>query len=231
MTINNIPFKTTEIWRTTYPGAHAGILLMQDVENPPSHPELEKRKQALESDLRAQFAGQEPQTLDNFAHFHTYTTYYKRFNKTYHVKAQLSSLVFKGKSIPSVATLVEAMFMAELKNGLLTAGHDVDQLQLPVTISVAGGEERYTLMRGEEQTLKAGDMMISDQLGIISSIVYGPDHRSRINPETHNALFTVYAPAGVSIHAIQVHLEDIRDYVLVVTPQARTHTLQVVGSD
>ncbi|MFN8461858.1 MAG: hypothetical protein U0X93_08840 [Anaerolineales bacterium] len=74
------------------------------------------------------------------------------------------SIVLKGKSIPSVASLVECMFMAEVKNMLLTAGHDLDKLQLPLTLDVTQGTESYTLMRGA-QTVKAGDMTISDQAG------------------------------------------------------------------
>ena len=58
-----------------------------------------------------------------------YAAYYERFNKTYHVQLQLESVALKGKSIPRVSALVEAMFMAELENLLLTAGHDLDVVQ------------------------------------------------------------------------------------------------------
>ena len=134
-------FEVTEAWRATYPDAHAGFLVMQDVANPPRHPGLEAEKQALEERLRTQFAGQDRHALETYGPIPAYTAYYKRFDKTYHVLAQLASIVYKGKAIPSVAALVEAMFMAEVKNGLLTAGHDLDRLQLPITVGVAGGEE------------------------------------------------------------------------------------------
>jgi DNA/RNA-binding domain of Phe-tRNA-synthetase-like protein len=124
---------------------------------------------------------------------------------------------------------VEAMFMAEVKNMLLTAGHDLDQLQLPVTLNAASGNEQYTLLRGQEQTLKSGDMFMADQVGVISSIIYGPDQRTQINPATRNVLFAVYAPAGIGPEAVQAHLQDIRDYVLVVSPDATVGMLQVFG--
>ncbi len=89
-----------------------------------------------------------------------YDAYYRQFKKTYHVQLQLESILFKGKSIPSVAALVEAMFMAEVDSLLLTAGHDLDTLHLPLTLDAAQGAETYTLFRGEPQTPKAGDMMI-----------------------------------------------------------------------
>ena len=44
--------------------------------------------------------------------------------------------------------------------------------------------------------MKPGDMMICDARGIISSIVYGPDQRTRITPKTTRVLFTVYARPG-----------------------------------
>ncbi|MFN8595962.1 MAG: hypothetical protein U0559_07245 [Anaerolineae bacterium] len=37
--------------------------------------------------------------------------------------------------------------MAEIKNLLLTAGHDLDTLQLPVTLDVASGQESYCVAR------------------------------------------------------------------------------------
>jgi DNA/RNA-binding domain of Phe-tRNA-synthetase-like protein len=223
-------FNVTEDWKATYPDAHAGILVMQSVDNPSTHSELERLKQDLEGRLRAQFAGKDRCALETFSTIPAYTAYYKQFKKTYHVQAQLESIACKNKSIPNVAALVEAMFMAEVKNLLLTAGHDFDRLDPPVTLSVAGGSERYTLLRGPEQVLKANDMFMSDRSGVISSIVYGPDRRTQIRAETRNVLFAVYAPAGILATAVQAHLQDIRDYVRVVSPGAAVHTLQVFGA-
>jgi len=200
---------------------------MRDVINPAHHPALEKRKAELEEQLRSQFSGQDRAALSGHPILRAYNTYYKRFKKSYHVQLQLESTAWKGKSIPSVSALVESMFMAEMKNMLLTAGHDLDTLQLPLTLDVSKGTERYTLMRGAEQVLKADDMFISDQSGVISSIIYGPDQRTQITADTRNVVFTVYAPAGIDEQTIEQHLEDIRDYVMLVAPQARIELLKV----
>ena len=179
-------FLISDNWKTAYPDAHVGVLVMRDVINPPSHAELEQRKVALEQDLRSRYADHDRAALTQLPVLQAYAAYYRRFKKTYHVQLQLESIVFKGRSIPSVAALVEAMFMAEIKNLLLTAGHDLDALQLPLTLDVARGDERYTLLRGQEQELKAGDMFIRDGTGVISSILYGPDQRTAINAQTRN---------------------------------------------
>ena len=200
---------------------------MRNVSNPAHHAELEKLKTELEEQLRSQFAGQDRAAIASHPVLKVYGEYYKRFKKTYHVQLQLESIVLKGKSIPSVASLVECMFMAEVKNMLLTAGHDLDKLGLPLTLDVTQGTESYTLMRGTEQTVKAGDMTISDQAGIISNIIYGPDQRTQISESTRNVVFTVYAPAGIDEQLIRQHLEDMRDYVLVIAPDAEVELLEV----
>ncbi len=155
-------------------------------------------------------------------------THGKHLKKTYHVGLQLESVVLKGKSLPSVAALVEAMFMAELDDLLLTAGHDLDSLRLPLTLDVAQGDETYTLLRGDEQTLKAGDMYISDGEGVISSIIYGPDRRTQITPETRNVVFTVYAPPGVGLEAVQAHLRTLENNVRLIAPGAEVVLSTVV---
>src|SRR5688572_21513196 len=220
-------FEVTSTWRSTYPDAHAGVLVLRAVSNPMHHPELESQKAALEQELRKQFSGMDRASIASHPILRAYAEYYRQFKKTYHIQLQLESIALKGKSIPSVAALVEAMFMAEMQDMLLTAGHDLDALRLPLTLGVATGSERYTLLRGEEQTLKTGDMIISDLEGVISSIIYGPDRRTQITPGTHNVVFTVYAPPGIGEQAVAAHLDHLRDHVMVFAPQAQVELLKV----
>jgi len=224
-------FCLSDHWRKLYPAAHAGVLAVREVVNPPQHDELEQRKAALEEELRARFAGQDRAAILNLPILKAYDDYYKQFKKTYHVQLQLESIAFKGKSIPSVAALVEAMFMAEMKDLLLTAGHDLDSVRLPMTLDAAQGNETYTLLRGTEQVTKAGDMMIRDSEGIISSIIHGPDQRTQITPQTRNAVFTTYAPAGIGEDAVMNHLKQIQQNIEVIAPDARVELLKVFGAN
>jgi len=224
-------FTMSDAWRAAYPDAAIGVLAMCGVTNPEGHAELDARKEELEDELRARFSGHDRAALKSIPVIRAYNDYYKRFGKSYHVQLQLESIVHKGKSIPRVAALVESMFMAELKNQMLTAGHDLDALEMPVGVDVAQGDENYTRINGQEQQMKPGDMMISDARGIISSVVYGPDQRTQITPKTTRVLFTVYAPPRIDAETVRLHLEDIQANVLVVSPDARTELLEVRGTD
>jgi DNA/RNA-binding domain of Phe-tRNA-synthetase-like protein len=220
-------FEVTSAWRSAYPQAHAGVLAMRSVTNPAHVPALQDRKALLEQQLRSQFSGLDRNALARHPVLQAYGAYFRHFKKTYHIQLQLESIVHRGKSIPGVAALVEAMFMAEMQDLLLTAGHDLDALNLPLRLGVSTGSERYTLLRGDEQTTKAGDMIISDQQGVISSIIYGPDQRTQITPQTRNVVFTVYAPPGIAEQTVETHLEHIRDNVRVFAPLAEVDLLQV----
>ena len=219
--------EVTSSWKTTYPGALASVLVMRNVSNPPQHSTLERKKAALEEELRTRYFGKDRAAIASHPVLQAYGEYYRRFKKTYHIQLQLESIILKGRSIPSVASLVESMFMAEMQDLLLTAGHDLDVLSLPLTLDVAAGSEKYTLLRGELQSLKAGDMMIRDRNGIISSIIYGPDQRTQITPGTRNVVFTVYAPPGIEEQTVIGHLQHIKEYVMLFSPQAQVELLHI----
>ena len=222
-------FEVTSAWKSAFPEAHVGVLVMRDVLNSAHHPELEKHKIEIEEGIRSQFSGQDRATMSEHPILQAYNTYYHRFKKTYHVQLQLESIAWKGKSIPSMSALVQAMFMAEMKNMLLTAGYDLDTLHLPLTLDVSKGTESYTLLRGDEQVTKADDMMISDGTGVVSSIVYGPDKRTQITDATRNVVFTVYAPAGINEQSVIQHLQDIQEYIKLFAPQSQVELLKVYG--
>jgi DNA/RNA-binding domain of Phe-tRNA-synthetase-like protein len=215
-------------WRETYPKASIGVLRLCGLMNPENSPALDARKADLEANLRTRFAGMDRTSLKANPTLAAYAAYYKAFKKTYHVQLQIESIAFKGASIPRVAALVEVMFMAELKNMLLTAGHDLDAVRGTPTVDVACGDESYIKLNGGEQTLKAGDMYIHDEVGVLSSILYGPDDRTRINPRTTRALFTVYGPAGIGAEQMRSHLEDVWNYARVIAPDAQVEGMEVL---
>lgn len=217
----------SKTWKETYPGAAVGILAIQNVTNPKHHPELEVRKAKLEERLRAHFAGQTKADLKALPIIQAYAAYYKRFKKTYHLLLQLESVALKGQPIPRVAALVEAMFMAELDDLLLTAGHDLAKVQQPITLDVTEGNECFFNIAGKENILKPGDMFIADAEGVLSSIIYGSDRRTMITPDTTQVFFSTYAPAGVGAAAVREHLQHIQENIALFAPQAETMALEV----
>lgn len=217
----------SENLKKTYPGGYIGVLALSNVKSYEGCIALDKEKKCLEEMLRAKYMNCDRSKLKSTAPIDTYVDYYNKFKKTYHVLLQLESIIFKNKTIPKVNALVEVMFMAELKNQLLTAGHDLDAMSLPMRAELTTGKERFTTISGQEKELTAGDMMITDGQGIISNITYGPDQRTQISKDTERVVYTVYAPPGIRRTLVQEHFKDIIRYSMLVSPESKVELEEI----
>ncbi|NQS88186.1 hypothetical protein HQ584_00085 [Patescibacteria group bacterium] len=217
----------SDSWKKTFPGTFTGVLMMNNVINKKNNESLRKKRTEVETDIKRRFSDKTKDDIKALPIMQAYKDHYKKFNKSYHVRLQLESVILKGKSNPNSNAIVEAMFMAELKNLLLTASHDLDFTELPVTFDASTGQEVFTTIYGKEQQLKPSDMIMKDSNGVICSVIYGPDNKTRVREDTKRVLYTVYTPVGISRKQIQEHLKDIQSNVLLFSPQAKTELIEV----
>jgi DNA/RNA-binding domain of Phe-tRNA-synthetase-like protein len=217
----------TEDLKKLYPSAKFGILIIRDVKNPSANAEFNEAKLTAREQLLSKYTNYNRKDFTKTEPICYYTNYYKKFKKTYPVQLQLESIILKGNSLPNAAALVEAMFIAELKNSLLTAGHDLDKIEFPLILDLAQGNENFIGISNKEQYLTKSDMMLSDKKGIISSILNGPDYRTRITKDTKNVMFFVYAPDGIDADIISNHLSDIKAYVSIFSPHSKIDLLEI----
>jgi DNA/RNA-binding domain of Phe-tRNA-synthetase-like protein len=200
---------------------------MDGVENPPDCPALTAHVGDLERELRERWSGATRADLTRLPEFEAYRSYYRRFGKTYHVQLQFESVALKRKPLRSNGSLVLAMFAAELRNRLLTAGHDRASVEGDISVDVAVGGEPYVGIGGRSLALHEGDMYIQDEAGILSSVIDGPDDRTRITPDTRQVMFCVYAPAGIQSDVVERHLADLAANVRLIAPGASVVQQQV----
>ena len=157
-----------------------------------------------------------------------YATYFRRHKKSYPVLGQLESVLLKGKSIPPVGVPIETMFLAEIKNLLLTAGHDLDSIKGTLSINVATECISYTGLSGKEQQLVNHDLYLSDEAGVLSSVLNGPDYRTKITESTRNAFYFVYGVEGITETLIQEHLNTIFVYLSQAAKGVELQSIEVV---
>lgn len=206
-----------------------GVLVMENVENNPSD-KLYSMKRGLEKRIREKYGQADRKVLKALHPMDVYVAYYKRFGYTYHLLSQTES-VARGKYIPNGLSLVEAMFMAELKNMLLTAGHDLEKIKTPLCLKSSAGVEHYTAINGKEATTIPGDILLADKESVISSILRGPDLRTAIAAQTRHVLYAVYAPYGVEEELVCRHLDNIEGYVRIFSENSRTCLKQMLSDN
>ena len=226
-----VSISATGGWRNAHPGATIGLLEISGIENTHSSSRLDERKRETEARLRERYQGFTRQDFLALPVMLAYETYYKRFNKTYHVQLQVESIVLKGKNLPAVSPLVDANFIAEVETFILTAGHDVTKLHGSISIDVSREGEYMTQMNGASKAIRAGDMVMRDAGGICCSIIYGQDNRSPISRETSRVLYVAYAPAGVPAELIDTQLRRIEENVRLFSQTAVVEQRQLLSAD
>ena len=221
--------EVSQSWRQAFPGAQMGFLQVGGIDNSHAYPSLEEHKRSLQAQLRQRFSGYDRAALLNLEVLQAYRAYYKRFSKTYHVLLQLESLL-NGKPLAAVNPLVDACFAAEMETQLLTASHDADLLAGSATIEASTGQEQITQLGGSIKQIPPGDMLMRDALGVVCTVIYGPDQRTAITPATRNALYVTYVPPGISPQAVRAHQETIKANLLRFAPQAEIGLERVVSA-
>ncbi len=214
-------------WQQQFTGSHIGMLLIDNIDNSKRATPLDEIKKDIELKVRKKFAGYSRNDLIKLDTLRAYKKYYGKFDKTYHVLLQLESVAFKNKTLPSVNPLVDACFAAEMDTHILTAGHDADLLEGGISIEATIGTECFSQLNGKSRTLKANDMMMRDEKGIVCTILYGQDQRTPISPNTKRALYVAYVPAGITRDAVNAHLNVIKSNVLAFSPEAEVRYLEI----
>ncbi|MFX0184267.1 MAG: phenylalanine--tRNA ligase beta subunit-related protein [Candidatus Hodarchaeota archaeon] len=193
----------TQNLKKKYPSSIFGSLIIRRIQNKKKDETLEEQKRDLERKIRNEY---EEVDRDNMISY--YNTYFKIWSKTYPIEYQINTIKSGGK-FPQVSVLVDSMFISELKNQILTSGHDLDEIQGDLYFDVSGGGERYLKINGQEQKLKQNDVILKDREGILASILYGPARRTSITPKTKNVLYFAWCPYAMDKDIIKGHLNEI----------------------
>jgi len=197
----------SENLKERYKNVNLGTLIVRDVQNKEFDEWLDKEKRIVEQYIMDNY--KEP---DNVKRIREYNDFYFEFGETFPVKYQIKSIL-EGKQIPSISCLVEAMFMTELKHICLMAGHDLDAIQGDLVLDIAQEGEMYIKINDEKQELKKDDIVLRDGMGIIASVLYGPDNRTKIIPVSKNIIYMAYFTFAVTRSEIIIVMADLVKYL------------------
>jgi DNA/RNA-binding domain of Phe-tRNA-synthetase-like protein len=220
----------TNAWRKAHPGAQIGLLEISGVDNTQPAPALDQEKRAVELRLRERYKDFTREYFLALPVMEAYHRYYRKFGYTYHVLLQLESVALKAKSLPEVSPLVDANFAAELETLILTAGHDVGQLETPIQIDVAREGDEITQMNGKRKDVPAGDMLMRDANGVACTILRGQDNRSPISKSTMHVLYVSYVPSGATEEQVRAQLDAIEKYVRLFASNCVTEQSKIIFS-
>jgi DNA/RNA-binding domain of Phe-tRNA-synthetase-like protein len=209
-----------------YPGTNLGVLIVKGISE---RVECKKEDEAIFlEELMVKYKGFTRKELKGQSPVDAYAAYYKKFGQSYHLLAQLDSMLRGEKTCGSKSPLLQSMFFNELESMMLTAGYDLNRLKPPLCLNLAAGNEGYQSISGREVTAAAGDIILSDSSRVFSSILKGPDYDTRITPDTTDVLFIIYAPPGIGAFKVKTALIKLEDRIRAFAPDSITEILHVL---
>lgn len=115
----------------------------------------------------------------------------------------------RSKGLPSGNVLVQALLLSETSTGLLMGAQDASSVRGTLVCDRAKAGESFRGMRREVRC-RPDEIVLRDEEGIIASLLQGPDHRTRLTPETKDVVFFIFSVPGITAADIQEGTEAVR---------------------
>jgi hypothetical protein len=201
-----IDIQASDALRAAPRGWTLGLLEVEGLQPRSGSGALDAEASRVEESLKARFGGMNRRAIARTEPARFYDAHFGAAGRAYPVILQAEAVASKGRRIEMPDPLVRAMFAAELEGMLLCSGQDLAALDRSVSVDLASGLETMQTFGGPEKTPPAGDLVIRDALGIVASVLLGPDERTSLRSSTSEALFTIYAPPSIREEEIRAQL-------------------------
>ena len=203
-----LKFSITKRLLDKYPYVRFIAFIVKNLPNQRENKKLEEEKRKLEKHIRKNI--KDPSQIKRVI---DYDRFYKKFSKTFPIEYQLKSII-NGKEIPTVSTLVETMFVIELKHFCLMSSHDIDKIKDGLMFDISKRDEKYIKINKKEQDLKADDIVLRQGKDILASVVNGPDYYSRVREDTKNCLYLFWFVSKINKKEI---LDDFKKHLKIIS--------------
>jgi hypothetical protein len=215
-----IDFEIPGSARAAYGGWRLGLLELGSLLPRAPSSALDEEASRVEAGLQSRFGSLNRKAMAKTEPARFYDEHFAAAGRAYPVLLQAEAVAAKGRRIAMADPLVRAMFAAELEGMLLCSGQDLASLRPPLGLDCASGTELMPTFGGTEKAPPKGDLVMRDSLGIVASVLLGPDSRTSIDPSTERLFFTIYAPPLVSEESIRSQLGALARLARLACPAA-----------
>ncbi len=137
---------------TLYPGYERGVVVIEDVKNGDSPPELVQMLRDAEAAVREQLS---LDTLTTHPRIAAWREAYRAFGaKPSKFRSSIESLVrraLRGKQLPTINALVDIGNILSLRHLVPTGGHALDDVTQDLALRLATGEETFTPFGSDQE--------------------------------------------------------------------------------
>jgi len=185
-----------------------GAVFLKEVRNGPPDAGLERETGKLCEELRHRPGDQKPTEIEAIARSRKL---YRRIGvdptKDRPSSERLLRRVLKNQPLPKINRLVDCINLVSLKLQCPLGLYDADAIVPPLAIRVGRPGEEYKAVHDRSLNLE-GRFVCADQSGPFGNPSHD-SHRTRVTPETTNAMVLCWCPAESSRRYINSVIEEI----------------------
>ncbi|MFH0875593.1 MAG: tryptophan--tRNA ligase [archaeon] len=190
-----------------YPEFNCRAIIVDSVDNNQRIARLDAEKKKIESEIVAN--NKNPSEIKLVK---DYNEFFNKFSKSVPIQFQLESIL-KGKEIPKTNPLVEVLFMLEMKHAVMISGHDTSSIKGDLIFDLSDGSESFVKIDGKSQKFKADDILLKDEKEVITTLLYGPDFKTKMTEKTTRCVFLFWFFKRIDEMIIENTIENLREYM------------------
>ena len=194
------------------PGIAVGIIVVQDIDNSGQSEELTSALRSAETAVRSKLDEEnyrDHPTLLALQDVHR--SFGNNPNKFPPSIQALIKRIVKGGQLPTINPLVDAYNVVSLKHILSCGGEDIDACTGDIVLAYADGTEEFIALGETENTPpKEGEIVYKDDQGVIcAKFDWREGDRTKLTPETKNAVLVVETLPPTSREELQASLDEL----------------------
>lgn len=198
------------------PGLHIGLIVIKDVNNTGSYPEITEKLRSSEQNICSKM---NTDTFKEHPHIAAMQEAHRRFgnnpNKFPPSVQALVKRILKGGQLPSINPLVDIYNIVSLSHVLCAGCEDLDICQGDIQLTYAIGTEDFTpLGETENDPPQEGEIVYKDDYGVICrKLNWREGGRTALTESTKNALLVLEALPPASVELLQNALDELETLV------------------
>ena len=123
--------------------------------------------------------------------------------------------ILRGKSLPNINNVVDAMNVISAKTLISMSTFDLDKLSPPLKLVPAEGGEKFIDISGKEFTFTKNFPKLVDSKGkIVAAVPFRDGRDTRITESTKNVFLLAYAPSTVEEYIIKKATKEAAEVII-----------------
>ncbi|MEX0940162.1 MAG: lysine--tRNA ligase [Candidatus Babeliales bacterium] len=196
-----------------FSGVRIGVIVAKNIKNSTENKEVFEKLQEIQSQFNEVI---NKSLLDQHPFIKTWHEVYQKFgaNSKKHLSSieNLGSRIVKGSIISPINTLVDLYNIISLKYMLPAGGENLDALKGDIQLTISGENEPAVTLLGQKEARspKPGEVIYKDENGAICRRWNWKEaERSKITPETKNAIFVIEALPPVETELFEDAINEL----------------------